>query len=274
MADITEYFLATGENDSSRLEIINRLYNPAALDFMKKSGLDSGMTILEIGCGTGHMAIELAKIVGSSGKVIASDISIDQLKIAKNVAKKHNCNNIEFLQLDLNQPLIKLINSVDFIYGRWVIEFTKNTQFTFNELCKCLRSDGVLVYEGVDVSDNEYFSYPYNPTVEKWFKLILRNWQSNEMDISFVKHLYYELKIANTPQLNIAANQIILTTAEEKSILRLGFASAKDIYLKKGFLEETEYKKMAHALQEVECSNTIIGYVRNILVSAKCSKNK
>ncbi len=86
MADSTEYFLATGEQDRERLEIINRLYNPKAIEFMKKSGLCENMMVLEIGCGTGHMATEIAKIVGKNGKVIATDISQTQLDIAKKVA--------------------------------------------------------------------------------------------------------------------------------------------------------------------------------------------
>ena len=48
------------------------------------------------------LAVELAKRVGPQGKVIAIDISVEQLVIAKNYAEKHGVNNIEFVCLDVN----------------------------------------------------------------------------------------------------------------------------------------------------------------------------
>jgi len=272
MADLTEYFLATGSNDYERMHIINKLYNPYTLNFIENSGLKSGMTVLEIGCGTGHMAVELSKLVGNAGKVIASDLNDDQLAIAKSVAAKAGCTNIEFLKLDINHLVSGLDSQIDLIYGRWVIEFAKDTETTVKNLCQYLKPDGILVYEGVDVSDTEYFTYPYSATVDKWFKLILKNWQSNKMDIHFIKKLYYNMAKHGVPDLNIASNQIILTTPEEKSIIRLGLISVKDTYLKKNFLSQSEYENMLEDLKQVEESGSFIGYVRNILISAKCSK--
>lgn len=268
MADSTEYFLARGEQDSERLSIINKLYNPKAIEFMKQSGLEPGMKILEIGCGMGLMAIELSRIVGS-GKIIASDISESQLQIAKKNADLNGCKNIEFLQLDINQSLLNYYNKFDMVYGRWVIEFAKDTKFTFNELYKTLKPNGIFVYEGVDVSDSEYFSYPNQDVVDKWFKLILKNWQSNKMHISFIKWLYYALKEIGSYNLKIDANQKILSTPEEKSILRLGLRSVKDTYVKKDFLNEVEYDHLISVLADIEKSDVLIGYVRNILISSR-----
>lgn len=269
MADSTEYFLATGEQDRERLTIINQLYNPEAIEFMKLSGLKEGMTVLEVGCGTGHMAVELAKVVGKTGKVIASDISETQLAIAKQTAIEAKCTNIEFLQLDINEPLSAYYDQFDFIYGRWVMEFTKNPEFTFNELYKTLKHNGVFSYEGVDVSDREYFSYPHEPIVDKWFELILRNWQSNKMHIHFVKWLYFALKKIDSKDLKIDTHQVILITPREKSIVRLGLMSVAETYFKKGFITKDEYDEMINNLERIEQSEILIGYVRNILVSGR-----
>ncbi len=266
----TEYFLTTGQQDADRLTIINQLYNPGTLDFIQQSGLTTGMTVLEIGCGTGHMAVELAKRVGPSGKVIASDICPKQLVIAQKTATEAQCTNIEFIQLDINQPM--KIDPVDMIYGRWVIEFAQNTAFTVNELCRHLKPEGIFVYEGVDVSDTEYFCYPPHPTVNHWFQLILRNWISNHMDLSFVKNFYYDMKRKNISNLQITANQIILTTPREKSILRQGLTSVKDTYFRKNFITPIEYEQMIEDFKGIENSPAIIGYVRNILVSARCAQ--
>ena len=108
------YIIATGNRDHFRLSILNRLYNPGALAYMRRRGLRSGMKVLEIGCGTGEMAIELAKVVGSKGFVFALDNSDAQLEIAKKNQTQAAVENIKFLHLDLNLDLPKYQKQFDF----------------------------------------------------------------------------------------------------------------------------------------------------------------
>lgn len=83
MADET-YFLEQGTDlESLRLKRLYHLYAPSSQHFMLESGLARGKTVLEIGCGTGHMSIWLARQVGTSGRVIALDCSPAQLAVAK-----------------------------------------------------------------------------------------------------------------------------------------------------------------------------------------------
>jgi predicted methyltransferase len=57
-------------------------------------GLREGMTIAEIGTGTGYFARRLAKAVGPSGKVYAVDIQPEMLELLKEYAKKEGITNI------------------------------------------------------------------------------------------------------------------------------------------------------------------------------------
>ena len=38
--------------------------------------LDEGMTVVDIGCGPGFFSIDMAQMVGKSGRVIAVDLSV------------------------------------------------------------------------------------------------------------------------------------------------------------------------------------------------------
>ena len=64
------------------------------------SGIHSGQKILDIATGTGLVAIEAAKIVGSSGQVVGVDISTGLLKVAQQKISAAGISNIELVVAD------------------------------------------------------------------------------------------------------------------------------------------------------------------------------
>ncbi len=270
MSNDQKYFLQIGNRDRLRLNIICRLYNPRALAFLQQAGLKSGMRVLEIGCGTGEMAIEMAKIVGPTGSVVATDIAPEQLDIAKELADQTGVSNIEFKQLDMDNDLKQFSNEFDYIYGRWVIEFSNDTNSVLGNLMQALKPGGIIAYEGVDVSDTEYFTYPDAPVVNQWAQLILRNWNHSKMDYTFIKRLYQTLVDQyDASDMHIATSQSVLTNAEDKAVIRLGLESVKQTYLDRGFVTLDEFNTMISDFNALENSNVIVGFVRNLLVAGR-----
>ena len=105
------------------------------------------MTVLDFGCGSGYFTIDIAQMVGNSGRVIAADIQEGMLqklkhKIHKTELEKritlHKCeeNNIGFL------------DKVDFVLAFYVIHELPNQVEFFEELESTLQRGGqVLVVE-------------------------------------------------------------------------------------------------------------------------------
>jgi ubiquinone/menaquinone biosynthesis C-methylase UbiE len=67
------------------------------------SQIEPEQRILDIGTGTGHLAIDAAKIVGKNGRVIGIDISPEMLKIAQRKAEALGLTNIQFQLADAEQ---------------------------------------------------------------------------------------------------------------------------------------------------------------------------
>lgn len=63
-----------------------------ALDLMD---IRPGMTVADVGAGTGYMTLRIAKRVGPSGKVYANDIQPEMLDKLDDNARRANLNNIE-----------------------------------------------------------------------------------------------------------------------------------------------------------------------------------
>ena len=60
------YILQSGEKGAERLATVQNLYGKESQFFLQKSGLKKGMTVIDIGCGTGLMTKWLAEQVGKT----------------------------------------------------------------------------------------------------------------------------------------------------------------------------------------------------------------
>ena len=65
--------------------------------------LQTGMTVLDAGCGPGRLAIPIARRVGKEGHIIAVDIQPGMLKRAQEKARNANITNIQFVEAGIGQ---------------------------------------------------------------------------------------------------------------------------------------------------------------------------
>ena len=70
-----DYVLGTHEEEIERLGLQHRVWRPRALDAWARAGFSRGQTLIDVGCGPGHATLDLAEIVGPSGRVVAVDRS-------------------------------------------------------------------------------------------------------------------------------------------------------------------------------------------------------
>jgi ubiquinone/menaquinone biosynthesis C-methylase UbiE len=79
-----------------------------------------GMTVADIGCGMGFYTVELARLVGNEGRVIAVDLQQQMLERARRKATRLGLSErIEFVQCTHDD--IKLSSQLDFALTMWVV---------------------------------------------------------------------------------------------------------------------------------------------------------
>jgi len=111
--------------------------------------IQEGMTVLDFGCGPGFFSIAIAHMVGTSGKVIASDLQEGMLtkvrdKIYRTELEKrihlHKCQKAR-----IGWP-----EKIDFALAFYVIHEVSNREDLFRELASMLKPDGqILIVEPV-----------------------------------------------------------------------------------------------------------------------------
>lgn len=261
-----KYFLATDKVEHKRLEILNKIYNPATFSFLIENGLTENMTILEYGCGSGIFAVELAKYVEKIGKVIAIDASEELLQKARETAKAANVHNIEFKLCNV-ESMPELNQKFDLIFGRWVLIFTHNTRRVLDNLIMHLKPGGSLICEELNFLESGHFSYPPEPLIDKYHKIIFDNSAIARLNPNTANTLYNEFSHLNLKNIHIKANQPILITPEEKSLYRLGLLSMYKTILNNKLCSESELQSMIDQFIVIEKNDTVMGTYRDLLIS-------
>jgi len=100
-----------------------------------------GVTVMDIGCGPGMVPIPLAKMVGSSGKVIAVDIQPEMLDIVRK--KSENLDLASRITFYRNFPdSLGLTEQADFILSFWMVHEEPDQVRFFKEVRGLLKPGG------------------------------------------------------------------------------------------------------------------------------------
>jgi ubiquinone/menaquinone biosynthesis C-methylase UbiE len=84
MTKINEHVCPVALSGSLDNSIRRYLQNPQKI---LKPYITKGMTVLDVGCGPGFFSLEMARMVGKSGRVIATDMQEGMLQIVKEKIK-------------------------------------------------------------------------------------------------------------------------------------------------------------------------------------------
>lgn len=105
--------------------------------------IKNGMKVLDLGCGPGVFTIEIAKLVGEEGKVVAADLQDGMLKI---VAAKVKGTTLE-KRVELHkcqENSIDLAEKMDFILAFWMVHEVPDHERLIEELKSILKPGGKL----------------------------------------------------------------------------------------------------------------------------------
>jgi len=124
--------------DSLDSKIRRFLQNPQKI---LKPFVSEGMKVLDIGCGPGFFSIELAKLVGNSGKVFAVDLQEGMLKKIKDKIKGTELEEkIVLIKSEKNNFTVS--EKVDFILAFYMVHEVPDKNKLFKDLINVLGDKG------------------------------------------------------------------------------------------------------------------------------------
>jgi ubiquinone/menaquinone biosynthesis C-methylase UbiE len=128
----------SNDNKSTILDKGNKNY----LTSKFKNFMGYKKDVLEVGCGTGQLAIYFA--LSTNNRIVGLDSTIQSLELGADFTKKHNIENIDFVNADIFDDVLT-DNFFDFIWCNGVLHHTKDPYGAFRILIKSLKNEGYVL---------------------------------------------------------------------------------------------------------------------------------
>jgi precorrin-6B methylase 2 len=146
---MAEYILASGIKAQQRLRLLARICRPSTLALLERAGLKEGDRCLDVGCGSGDVTLDLARRVGPQGRAIGIDFDEDLVRLAREDARGHGVQNVEFR----HQRAEHLDETgYDVVYARLLLTHLREPHHTLRAMVNAVRPGGVVVVEDVEFS--------------------------------------------------------------------------------------------------------------------------
>jgi SAM-dependent methyltransferase len=138
------------DQEAARLDWRSVLHLDRYIPTMKSAGLTSSMRVLDVGSGTGHRALQLARFA-SRGSVVGIDISSKLLTRAEVLQRKSKQKNLRFLRANILSPRsLKCLGKFDFIHMRLVTQHLSDPVVALCNLRNILNPGGRIFVEDTD----------------------------------------------------------------------------------------------------------------------------
>ena len=139
---------------------LNQWLGKATDKMLEIANISSGQRVLDIAAGAGEQSITTARKVGSSGYVLATDISANILAYAKQMAQQAGVTNIETKVMD-GENLTLEDETFDAVISRVGLIYFPDQQKALKEMLRVLKPGGkvaAIVYSTPE--KNKFFSVP------------------------------------------------------------------------------------------------------------------
>ncbi len=239
--------------------------------------VNEGDSVVDVGCGFGDTAIELAKIAGERGSVLGLDCCNAFLEFGRKDAKAEGIHNIDFVAADVQTFPFKPVH--DFCFSRFGTQFFENPVAGLRSMRQSLRPDGVMtmiVWRTID--DNPWLGVPKDvvlgllpPPGED-----ARTCGPGPFSMSNSDMVTSQLRIAGYDGIKFERVDVPLmvgNTLDDAVEFQLALGPAGEVYREAGDLAVARHDEIVTALKEElkkhETSNGVIMDSSSWVVSAR-----
>lgn len=165
------YVLGAAANERQRLALQHRLWQPLAEAGWRRAGLREGSSVLDLGCGPGFAAVDLARLVGRQGRVLGLESNADFRDHARQLAQEADLPQLEIRAHDLcGDPLP--LQGFDLAWCRWVAMFLPVLEPLLAQIEVAVRPGGAVLFHEY-VNWRSFGLHPHGSALAQFAEVVL-----------------------------------------------------------------------------------------------------
>ena len=203
-----------GREGYERLLVLARERWPDTAALFDRAGLAPGMHCVDLGCGGGHVTLEMARLVAPGGSVTGVDMDEVKLDLARREAAGRGLGNIEFRLLNLNdwdEP-----GGYDAVYCRFVLQHLSRPVDLLRRMWAGVRPGGILIVEDADFDG--WCCHPADEGFDFFLSAYSQVIKRRGGDHAMGRKLYGCFLAAGIPDPEVALVQPVQTQGEAKAL--------------------------------------------------------
>ena len=165
-SEARSYVLRGGDQAVPRLQLLARVMWPSTHALFNRIGIHRGMRCLDVGCGSGEVTLQLARLVAPEGYVVgidADDVIVDRARVAasrQQASAWFETRNAEDLQEEA---------AYDLVHARFLLTHVPQPALVLTRLLRALRPAGTIVLQDIDFPG--HVCHPPCPAFDRYVDL-------------------------------------------------------------------------------------------------------
>jgi len=241
---MTGYTIKGGRADAARLARQARVMASATGAFLSRVGVGAGWSCLDVGCGDGQVTLELARVVGPSGRVAGVDIDAGALTIARRAARDADVR-AEFVHADVTAPPER--DAFDLAYARLVLSHLPDAMGALRAMRSAVRPGGWVAVE--DLFTGSLRSEPPAPALDRLQEVYSATVRANGGDPTIGPRLSALLAAAGLDDVREVTVENPMTAVEDKLFLAELVDNMREAMLASGAATASELDELRDAVE-------------------------
>lgn len=136
------------EAAARRLHLLARVKWPSTRALLCRAGIHRGMHCLDVGCASGEVTMQMARMVAPEGNAVGIDTDEGILARARAEAVRERLR-VQFQPL--NAAALEEDSAYDLVYARFLLAHLQEPEHVLVRMVRATRPGGVIVVEDVDL---------------------------------------------------------------------------------------------------------------------------
>jgi SAM-dependent methyltransferase len=238
---VADYTIERGSGVRERMDLLAAVHGPDTVALLDTVGVATGARCVDLGCGGGHVTLELARRVGPSGHVTGIDLDEELLAFATTEAATRGLENVTFHV----GPVEDYVETgLDLAFSRMLLSHVQDPVAVVRRMAEAVRSGGTVIVE--DVHFAGCFTEPGCPAYDRWVAWFCEAVRDNGGDLDIGPRLPTLLRGAGLSDVGVRVAQAAFLDGPHKQLQQMSMGKVRAAVLAAGAASADDFDA-AHA---------------------------